>query len=224
MSGILQPMMASYKQRTYATWNPSLNGVTRYGPQWWNGSAWVTPQMTWNLSNNNLTATSSTVNGNWTSNFGCFLDASIYLAEYSGKWYCELTFASSAPDEPIFGVMLTGHDTGSYLGYDLYSVSYYGGYLYSNGATVSGQYNGQIAAGDVVGLAIDRSGAYTSNTCSVYVNNVFKETFNIAAAQTGTVAIDNNWRNGKTITANFGASPFVYTPPTGYNPGIYTTP
>jgi hypothetical protein len=75
--------------------------------------------------------------------------------------------------------------------------------------------------GDILGFALDLD----NNTLKCYVNNVLATTVTLeitGVAWHAVIGDSNTAYPGATeLTANFGATPFVYTPPVGFNVGIY---
>ena len=177
-------------------------------------NAAVTTYATWNpsdkdvgvtLSNGNLTATNSTANKSVRATIG----------KSSGKWYWEVTNTASAEND--IGIGNTAMLLSAYPGNDANGVCYdsLDGKVYKNNAPVS--IGGQVyTASDIIGIALD----VDAGTVKFYKNNAlqYTYTYSIAGAiypATGGFAL------GAACTANFGASAFTYTPPAGYNTGVY---
>lgn len=78
--------------------------------------------------------------------------------------------------------------------------------------------SGGAGQGHTYGLALDCD----NNALYIYDNNSLAFTVSLTAGQTWyPVSGDDNSSAASTHTANFGASTFTYTPPSGYNPGLY---
>lgn len=137
------------------------------------------------------------------------------IGKASGKWYWEIV--GCADVGPIQGVATTAPPANSsWPGGDTTSYGwYFAGSLYNNGAPVAspGGYNST----DVLGYALDA----TAGTLKLYKNNTLLLTQTIGAG-TWYPAVGNSGGGGAvTAVANFGASPMVYSPPAGYNTGLY---
>lgn len=185
---------------TYATWNPGDAG----------------PNIT--LSGGDLTMTQSS--SGWTS-----VRSTIGVS--SGKYYWELKVNGPIPGSPtgidlLEGVGNASMPLTSWVGNNTDGYGwYFGGAKYNGGSSpycVSGG-GGGYQTDDVIGVALDAD----NGTIKMYRNGVdcgsdmytgMPATTYYAAAST-----DNN---ASGFTANFGASPFVYTPPTGYIAGLCT--
>lgn len=141
------------------------------------------------------------------------------IGKSSGKWYFEI----SIPD--VFSsVGVTETDPGSYTYGMSKGVAWRGGFsltTYKNGVgidTTLGSF-----AGTVMGIALDmdnlmiyfyRNGVLASEAT---INPVTLDagTYKAAASRSGP-GVGSNF-----YTANFGATPFAYTPPSGFNAGLY---
>lgn len=181
---------------SYATWNPSDKG------------SGVT------LSNGNLTG-STNANNSVRSTVGVS----------NGKWYWEVHYDSAYI--PLIGIATASATVastgGAYPGIDNYGWSYYGydGHKYHGG--VSTAYGAAYSPGDVIGIALDMD----AGTITFYKNGVLQGMAFTGLA--GTVyamfgGSTNTGTNGSqaVVTANFGATAFVYPPPTGFNSGLFT--
>jgi hypothetical protein len=181
---------------TYATWNPSNKGSQI------------------SLSGGNLIETNTT-----SSNTGVVL-ANTAL---TGKKYWEYTMNTAsanmgigvikAPAANLNAAFYTGggigmQDNGGRVWVDLASF----------GGTVAGYI---LAIGGVFGLAFDAIGG----TLQVFYNGISIGTNPYSGFTGGGYfpAAGTAYAGSgiTTITANFGASPMVYTPPAGYSPGVF---
>ena len=154
-----------------------------------------------NLTNGNLT------NVGTTTNVLCRATKSFS----SGKWYYEATLETHGGN-PIFGWADANHNL-SYLGNDGVNKGYGyaagGGLFYSLGGVYS--YGVNFSAGTVLGVALDLDAGtieyfVNGNSQGVAFNNVSGELY--PAFSSGA---------NSTVHFNFGATPFVHTPPSGYS-------
>ena len=135
----------------------------------------------------------------------------------SGKWYWEVTYAPISAG--AIGIATSSANLASYPGSDLYGWSYtYTGDIYSN-ALVLDSSPATYTAGAIIGIALDAA----AGTVQWYKNGVLQTT---TTSLTGTffAAVGAGGAVGgatPTFTANFGASAFTYSPPSGYAPGLY---
>ena len=181
-----------YETTQYATWNPSDKTGTQAV-----------------LTNQNLTFTATT----------SFELARATMGKTSGKWYWEVTVATST--DATVGVANTSQSiTGDqWVGISANSWGWaqFNNFLYTN--NTAGVYASSMNNGDVIGLALDMD----SKTISYYQNGVFRG-FQIGLTGTVHPAIGNFTSTAINATANFGATPFKHSVPPGYNPGIDNEP
>ncbi|MBI5078225.1 MAG: fibronectin type III domain-containing protein, partial [Candidatus Yonathbacteria bacterium] len=153
------------------------------------------------LSNGNLTANTSVSYNVVRANMG----------KSSGKWYWEVTGNSEAT-RGIGNVSATLYN---WLGVDANGWSVYQtGSKYNNGSGTA--YMSSFGNSDVLGFYLDMD----NGTLGVTKNGVNQ---GIAfTGLTGTLypAITITTSGG--VTVNFGASAFAYSPPSGFNAGVYT--
>lgn len=155
------------------------------------------------LSGGNLIATST----------GAGSTVRATVGKSSGKWYWEIILGGSgywflgvANSTQSLASSMTNPNASGVQSNDYYWNSV------TNGAGTG--YN--LVAGDVIGFALDA----TAKTLAVYQNNVLLIT--ISSVQSGTVyPAVSSYSGTEVFTANFGASALTYSPPSGYNPGIY---
>jgi hypothetical protein len=160
------------------------------------------------LSNNNMTAS-------WNGGKGTVRST---ISKSSGKWYWEVKLNQAG--NQFIGVATSSASVNNTVGWDIggWSMVVDEGDRWHNGS------QGYWAGGpfsfnndDVVGVALD----VDNGKISMYKNGVFiGEMFtgitgNIYAAWGGELS--------GTGTVNFGATPFSYAVPAGYNPGLYGT-
>lgn len=107
--------------------------------------------------------------------------------------------------------------TNNYLGNDANSWGYYASVGDKITNDVGTGYAATANDGDVLGVLLNMD----DGEISFRVNNT-----NVGVAYTGIsgtiYAAIGNINANHTITANFGASPFTYTVPAGYNSGLYS--
>ena len=137
----------------------------------------------------------------------------------SGKWYWEIT-VNAAPLSLTIGFATSAFDVvaGYAPGRDYAGQS--GGYAatgdtYASNVVVAPK--APYGSGDVIGVAMDIDSAsmtFFKNNVPQWGGSTPPDTwFPCVGAHNGTGM-------GK-ITANFGATPFTYSPPAGYNAGLY---
>lgn len=186
----------------------------------------VSPYATWSTTNksNNITISGGglkyTCN---TTNFGMGIAT---IGKNSGKWYWEITVNTKVGASETIGMcsfipipsnaQFPGTTGTTSFAVRLASGSQCVRYNSSfSGAGCSGGYT----VGDVIGMAFDAD----AGTCGIYKNGVLQYTF--TSMTTGVTWYPASISNGTTndaCTANFGASAFAYSVPSGYNPGLYT--
>lgn len=163
------------------------------------------------LSNGNLTA-SANQNSSIRSVFGAS----------TGKWYWECTFDSGTNALIGIGTSAARLTTPAYPGADANGWSYYpygGGLTYHAGASAA--YPGTGNAYGVTGVCLDMD----NGTLKFLVDGVDRGV--AFSGLSGTMyAMFGGGSSGAadTVTANFGATPFVHTPPAGYAPGFGADP
>lgn len=172
----------------------------------------ITPT-TWNpadkeagvtLSNGNLTATSGgSNNGPVRSVFGAS----------SGKWYWELTYTSTIP---IVGVALSSWVLLDYPGYRTDSLGFYGAATAKKiKDAVQTNYGAPWSSGAVLGVMLDMD----AGTIELAINGVSQGVMFTGLSGTYYAASGSSG-SGSAVTANFGATSFAYTPPSGYVAGF----
>ncbi len=198
MSGVQQMLLsAKAPVTTYATWNAS------------DKSAGIT------LSGGNLIATATTGPVGVRST----------ISKSSGKWYWEITVNSNTTNISLgIGNGLSTYTLGS-IGLDSNLSEAYA--CVNAGVVGSYRYNSSdhtglatYTSGDKIGVALDM----TTPQVTFYKNNVSQGATSVtagaqfAAFETIFVYVADT----ASITANFGATAFTYTPPSGFNSGLYT--
>lgn len=194
-------------QPVYATWNPAdIDTFSTY-------SAPV-------LSNGNLTfsgvgITAPVARGKVRSTVG----------KSTGKWYWEITRNTSidmiALGVGVLGTYTLGRNTWN-IG-DGYSWLYYDGDELPNSFKAGGGLSSNLLyaniacyQNDVIGIALDMD----AGQITFFLNGV---SLGVAfTGLTGTLYASVDLQNQESTTANFGASAFAYSVPSGYNSGLYT--
>src|SRR3990167_4654872 len=168
---------------------------------------------TWNPSDKGANVTLS--NGNLTASFDTSDNAvRSTISKSSGKWYWELSF-DSGTNADFGGIALSTAALTDYVGADANGYGWWAsnGWVMNSGAPVA-TYS-TLAAGDIIGIALDLDGGiltmYKNNTAQSATITGLSGTWFAAISRRGVAA---------SITANFGATAFTYTPPTGFNAGL----
>ena len=167
---------------------------------------------TWNPSDKGaaITLSGGDLSGSKTSSAGLVRST---IGKSSGKWYWEINNATASA---IMGVAYASAPNTDYLSSTPNGWGYYGstGILYNNSITV--HTGATYTTTDVIGYALDAS----AGTLAVYKNNSLQFTLTglsgtIYAAGSGDGVLGGSW------TANFGATALTYSPPGGFNAGLY---
>ena len=159
------------------------------------------------LSNGDLTCTTNSTRNAVRSTIG----------KSSGKWYWEVTYDVTTGANIGVGtsaMALTNYPGAGTTSYGYFADSPNNG-IYNNGAVVDAAAAYVIT--DIIGIALDMSGL----TVDFYKNNVIQGSIAIAAG-TWYAAAGDGYPTGGQVTANFGATSLTYTPPAGYNAGLYS--
>ena len=150
----------------------------------------------------------------------------------SGKWYWELTINTfdNTSSELEIGIVPNTYNKnlapGSSSNEYAYGTSAYtdvpshpslNSYIYNGGNFTNAPFGDTYNSGDTIGVALDMDGG----TVVFYKNGILQGVG--ASGLTGAyfASVGSNINNHSS-TANFGASPFAYPVPNGYNPGLYT--
>ena len=159
------------------------------------------------LSNGDLTCTTNATRNAVRSTIG----------KSSGKWYWEVIYDIVTGGNVGIGtsaMALTNYPGAGATSYGYFADTPNNG-IYNNGAIVDAAVVYVIT--DVIGIALNMDG----NTVDFYKNNVLQGSIAIAAGTWFAVAGDG-YPTGGQVTANFGATALAYTPPAGYNAGLYS--
>lgn len=169
---------------------------------------------TWNQTGLGSCATLS--GGNLTVAFTTSVCSALStVSKTSGKWYWEL-LVNTAAGGPINGIANSSFVTTSWPGGDANSWGYYtSGNKYTNASASA--YGATYAVGDYIGIAMDMTGG----NVVFYKNCVSQGTAftGLAGAMFATAGQSGGVAGG--YTANFGATSFHCTVPSGYNAGLY---
>ena len=138
------------------------------------------------------------------------------ISKSAGKWYWEVTVTSA-----VSGLAVGAGNSSDILtaspGTTTNSIGYYPtGAIVKNNAVLATKAG--LGAGVVVSFAYDAG----LSTLQILRNNLLQFTASGVNIPTGALYAMCGFASGGVITANFGASPFAYTPPAGYNAGLYT--
>lgn len=172
---------------------------------------------TWNPSDKNANIVLSGGNLIATDGSDAWSGVRANIGVSTGKWYWEITITLLSNDFMVGAARaaqsLSNDGTGSQA-YSYYTAltSHYKVYA----SNVS--YGAAFATGDVVGIALDLD----NGTIEFFLNGASQ-----GVAFTGISADTyfpwfNSYQAAQIATANFGASAFAYSVPSGFNPGIYT--
>lgn len=144
------------------------------------------------------------------------------IGKSSGKWYWEcvptgsatcVIGIGSATQTLAMGANLGGGEPPTLEGLRAYFTDGSKYYPYT-------AYGASYVSGSVLGFKLDMDGG----TLECLKNNVSQGT--LVSGLTGTMyaytAVSSNNSPANVVTANFGASAFVYSVPAGYNSGLYT--
>lgn len=167
------------------------------------------------LSNGNLTVTNTSGSGSISYRTG-----RATIGKTAGKWYWEVTINDLTNSAGFIGVALSSQSLTNFIGVSGGGWSYQAtnGNCNSNGSVA---YGTSWTTGDVIGVALN----VDAGTVTFYKNGTSLGTIQAAGCTSvtgGTVyPAYTEGRNGHQFTANFGASAFTYSVPSGYNPGVF---
>jgi len=136
------------------------------------------------------------------------------VGKSSGKWYWEITIVSADANGSLSGIGTSAKTLSTWLGNDAVSYGYYSanGRKFFNSANLG--YGATYTTGDVIGVALNMDDGEIE---------FFKNGTTQGVAYTGIsgtfYAGMSAWATNS-LTANFGATPFSYTEPFGFNAGL----
>lgn len=140
------------------------------------------------------------------------------IGKSSGKWYWEITW-SSGNNSLMPGIAKSTAATTDYPGQSADGwgyISFNGNLANAGGAMV---YGASYPTGTVIGCALDMD----AGTFTFYKNNVSQGVAVSSLSGVVYAAIGGNSAAGSRVSVvNFGATALTYTPPSGYNAGLYS--
>lgn len=169
---------------------------------------------TWNPADKDADATLS--GGNLTSAHSAAGAVRATVGKTTGKWYWEAKW--TAGSNAAIGVGDSDTSLATYLGSTIDGIGYHSG-----GAGQIIRYGSIQAAvtpyvlNDVIGIALDCG----ASTVTFYRNNVIQYTYSYSGVLVGAIYPMASGVNTGTHQSNFGATALTYSPPSGYNPGLY---
>lgn len=137
------------------------------------------------------------------------------LGKSSGKWYWE-GVRNAGGSEGRFGISNASVTLTNYLGADINGWAYREttGQIINNAGVVTTVDTSSV--GDVIGFALDMG----AGTLTLYKSNISQGV--VVSGLIGTIYAAAGSNNaGDNITINFGATALTYTPPAGFNAGLY---
>jgi len=173
---------------------------------------------TWNSSDKGASVTLS--GGNLVATSASYINSGVRstVSVSTGKWYWEITCSSSGTPEPMNGVADSAAAY-TYVGSDSHGWGYWGinGQKYHSG---SGSAFGASYTTQVIGYALDAD----AGTLQIFKNNTSQGTITLTGVSTPYYAMSGNASGASNLvaTANFGATALTYSPPSGFNAGLYT--
>ena len=183
---------------TYTTWNSD------------DKSANIT------LSNGDLTATS--INQAWKS-------VRATKGKSAGKWYWEVTISVDA-DRCLVGVGTIDESVDTYVGDTVYGYSYYspdGNKFHDDTGT---SYGSGFTTNDIIGVALDLDNGkiwFSKNGAWQNSGDPEADTGEAWSGLSGTFfPMYSPYSNTEAATANFGASAFSHSVPSGFESGFYS--
>ncbi|MEK4074087.1 MULTISPECIES: SPRY domain-containing protein [Paenibacillus] len=171
------------------------------------------PKVITTLNPNDMGAGNVLKNGNLTVTNTQTTSVRATHGKTSGKWYWEVKF-DAGNNNYMLGVSNKSYPIDSLVPNNANWRAYYGANGYKLPAYVT--YGLSSVAGDVIGIALD----IDSGTISFYKNGVSMGASHTDLKQLGEVfaTFSSYITDTKTMTFNFGASPFLYAVPSGFQP------
>lgn len=158
------------------------------------------------LSNNNLSMSATTGN----------VLTRCTVGKTAGKWYWEILITGTST---VYNIGF-GNSSASVNNYPGAGVNSFG---YVNFITVANKvtnatpvaYGSTYATGDIIGVALDMS---STGQVTMFKNNVSQGVIfsGLGTATALYPMVGTYLSNGAAYTANFGNTPFAFTPPTGF--------
>lgn len=140
------------------------------------------------------------------------------IGKSSGKWYWEVATNTFATTTPGVGIATASASLTQYLGGNANGYAWFAneGKKYTGG--VGTAYAGSwTTITDVIGVALDMD----AGTITIYKNGVSLGTMFSGLTGTFYPAMSGNSASLSLCVANFGAQPFAYSVPAGFNEGVY---
>jgi hypothetical protein len=165
------------------------------------------------LSNGDLTCTSAVAG---------YTAVRATQGKSTGKWYWEI-HADNLTAGILVGIGNGSMTLNNYVGGDANGIGYnsFNGNKYNS---TNATYGSSWSTGNTIGIALDM----TNGRIFFSVNGTWQNSGDPVAGTgfaysglTGTMYPACSAYNGTILTANFGATAFSYTPPTGYASGVY---
>lgn len=136
------------------------------------------------------------------------------ISKASGKWYWELNQVDAS--DSMNGVGNASAVLNNPPGQDTNGWGYFfNGQQYNNAILTA--YGSSFTNGDVIGVALDAD----AGTVTFYKNNVAQPTITLTGVSSPYFAMWGGGGASCSVTANFGATALTYTPPGGFNAGLY---
>ncbi len=138
------------------------------------------------------------------------------IGKSSGKWYWEV-ISGSTSTHMVIGVATSSATLNNYTGSDAQGWGYYGngGGVFHSGSLIGTGFT-SYNNGDVIGCALDMD----AQTIQFYLNGVANGSLITGLGATMYPSVGAG-ATGMINTTNFGATAFAYTPPVGFNAGVY---
>lgn len=174
-----------------------------------------TTYATWNPSDNSTNVTLSGGNLIQTITPASNSATRSTISKTTGKWYWEVTINTAG--NAVVGIANNTEVLDAFYptpGAGPEGAGYrQAGNVYNSATSVATA--ASYTSGDIIGVALDTS----ISTVYFYKNNTLVATY--AYSFTGGIYAMNGGKSGSNMTTNFGASAFVYSPPSGFNAGLY---
>lgn len=139
------------------------------------------------------------------------------IGKTTGKWYWEYIQEDGAAEADV-GIATSSYSLSTWLGNDAHGVGYdsLDGKIYKSGSAVGTGGSAWNTNGNVIGIALDAD----IGEIKIYRSNILQYTY--STGLTAPYYPASGGFGASKITANFGATALTYTPPSGYNAGMYT--
>lgn len=171
---------------------------------------------TWNSADKGANITLSNSNKTATGGTGSWQTVRANQGKTTGKHYWEMGYTVGSSS--LAGISDSSVTTSSPIGGDARGL----GVQVTTGELVFGATTGNavssFSTADVIGYALDAD----ARTLKVYLNNVLSNTYSLPSFVGAIYPAVSFIENGANFTANFGATAMAYSPPAGYNAGVYT--